>query len=62
MCMIVTELIGLIAAVVKVTIVTSSNRLLEFLGQKASDKALNWLQKKKVEVIFNDKYAQGTRR
>ncbi|KAG0623664.1 hypothetical protein M758_3G192200 [Ceratodon purpureus] len=40
---------------VKVTIVTSSSRLLEFLGPKAGAKALKWLKKKKVEVLYNDK-------
>ena len=52
----------LIAAVmVKVTIVTSSSRLLEFLGPKAGAKALKWLKKKKVEVLYNDKYDLATR-
>lgn len=53
----------LIAAVmVKVTVVTSSDRLLGFLGPKVSGKALKWLEKKKVDVIFNDMYALVTGR
>lgn len=39
---------------VKVTIVTSSSRLIEFLGPKASQKCLAWLKSKKVDVLFND--------
>ena len=40
----------------KVTLVHSGDRLIEFLGKKASQKALKWLQNKKVEVILNDRY------
>ncbi|KAK9283736.1 hypothetical protein L1049_011986 [Liquidambar formosana] len=36
----------------KVTLVHRGPRLLEFIGSKASNKALNWLTSKKVEVIF----------
>lgn len=36
----------------KVTLVHKGSRLLEFIGPKASDKALNWLLSKKVEVIL----------
>jgi NADH dehydrogenase FAD-containing subunit len=55
-------LVLIAAVIVKVTIVASGNRLLEFLGPKASEKAFKWLQKKKVEVIYNDKYALVTRK
>ena len=41
--------------VMKVTIVTASSRLVEFLSPKASAKTLKWLEKKKVDVIFEDK-------
>lgn len=37
----------------KVTLVHKGPRLLEFVGQKAADKALDWLESKKVEVILN---------
>lgn len=36
----------------KVTIVHRGNRLLDFVGEKAGRKALNWLVSKKVEVIL----------
>ncbi|KAJ4977667.1 hypothetical protein NE237_008447 [Protea cynaroides] len=36
----------------KVTLVHRGSRLLEFIGTKASTKALNWLTAKKVEVIL----------
>jgi len=39
----------------KVTLVHSGKRLIEFLGPKASEKSLKWLQDKKVEVILNDR-------
>jgi NADH dehydrogenase FAD-containing subunit len=39
----------------KVTIVHSGDRLIQFLGNKASQKTLKWLQAKKVEVILNDR-------
>jgi NADH dehydrogenase FAD-containing subunit len=41
---------------VKVTLVHSGDRLIEYLGKKASQKALKWLRNKKVEVILNDRY------
>lgn len=44
-----------VVASMKVTLVHSGDRLLQFLGNKASQKALNWLQSKKVEVILNDR-------
>jgi NADH dehydrogenase FAD-containing subunit len=34
----------------KITMVHSGSRLLDFIGQKASDKTLHWLKSKKVEV------------
>lgn len=37
----------------KVTLVHKGPRLLEFVGQKAADKASDWLESKKVEVILN---------
>ncbi|KZV55264.1 apoptosis-inducing factor 2 [Dorcoceras hygrometricum] len=37
----------------KVTLVHRGQRLLEFIGEKAGKKALNWLTSKKVEVILN---------
>ncbi|XP_073126517.1 uncharacterized protein [Henckelia pumila] len=37
----------------KVTLVHRGSRLLEFIGEKAGKKALNWLTSKKVEVILN---------
>jgi hypothetical protein len=40
----------------QVTLVHSGKRLIEFLGPKASEKSLKWLQDKKVEVILNDRY------
>lgn len=43
------------ALYVKVTLVHSGERLLQFLGPKASQKTLKWLQSKKVEVILNDR-------
>ncbi|KAG9144636.1 hypothetical protein Leryth_020245 [Lithospermum erythrorhizon] len=36
----------------KVTLVNRGSRLLEFIGEKASKKALEWLTAKKVEVIL----------
>lgn len=39
----------------KVTLVHGGSRLIEFLGPKASTKALKWLQSKKVKVILNDR-------
>ncbi|KAG5575027.1 hypothetical protein H5410_055161 [Solanum commersonii] len=36
----------------KVTLVHRGSRLLEFIGESASKKALNWLTSKKVEVIL----------
>lgn len=36
----------------KVTLVHKGSRLLEYLGPKASVKALKWLKKKDVEVLF----------
>ncbi|XP_073033295.1 uncharacterized protein [Primulina eburnea] len=36
----------------KVTLVHRGSRLLEFIGEKAGQKALNWLSSKKVEVIL----------
>lgn len=36
----------------KVTLVHRGSRLLEFVGESASKKALNWLTSKKVEVIL----------
>ena len=41
---------------VKVILVHSGDRLVEFLGTKASQKTLKWLRNKKVEVILNDRY------
>lgn len=37
----------------KITLVHRGPRLLQFIGQKASQKALEWLTSKKVEVILN---------
>ncbi|KAJ4910894.1 FAD/NAD(P)-binding oxidoreductase family protein [Raphanus sativus] len=37
----------------KVTLVHKGPRLLEFVGEKAADKAFDWLESKKVEVILN---------
>ncbi|KAF3502978.1 hypothetical protein F2Q69_00044346 [Brassica cretica] len=37
----------------KVTLVHKGPRLLEFIGEKAADKAFDWLKSKKVEVILN---------
>ncbi|KAL0729546.1 hypothetical protein Bca4012_025639 [Brassica carinata] len=37
----------------KVTLVHKGPRLLEFVGDKAADKAFDWLESKKVEVILN---------
>ncbi|XP_018444946.1 uncharacterized protein LOC108816881 isoform X2 [Raphanus sativus] len=37
----------------KVTLVHKGPRLLEFIGEKAADKAFEWLKSKKVEVILN---------
>ncbi|XP_039131489.1 apoptosis-inducing factor homolog B-like [Dioscorea cayenensis subsp. rotundata] len=37
----------------KVTVVHKGSRLLEFIGQKAADKTLDWLTAKKVEVLLN---------
>ncbi|KAF6169307.1 hypothetical protein GIB67_013737 [Kingdonia uniflora] len=37
----------------KVTLIHRGSRLLEFIGTKASKKALNWLISKKVEVILD---------
>lgn len=39
----------------KVTIVHNGPRLLEFVGQKAADKAFDWMKSKKVEVILNQR-------
>ncbi|XP_060668246.1 uncharacterized protein LOC107410236 isoform X2 [Ziziphus jujuba] len=36
----------------KLTLVHNGSRLLQFIGQKASDKTLNWLASKKVEVML----------
>lgn len=38
----------------KVTLVHRGSRLLEFIGEKAGKKALNWLISKKVEVILGE--------
>lgn len=35
-----------------VTLIHRGPRLLEFIGQKASNKALNWLKSKRVEVLL----------
>ena len=45
-----------VASIVKVTLVHGGERLLEFLGPKASTKALKWLQSKKVTVVLNDRF------
>ncbi|CAN8252542.1 unnamed protein product [Cochlearia groenlandica] len=37
----------------KVTLVHKGPRLLEFVGERAGDKAFDWLESKKVEVILN---------
>ncbi|KAJ4826840.1 hypothetical protein Tsubulata_023660 [Turnera subulata] len=37
----------------KIKLVHGGNRLLEFIGSSAADKALHWLQSKKVEVILD---------
>ncbi|GLJ23326.1 hypothetical protein SUGI_0441320 [Cryptomeria japonica] len=39
----------------KVILIHSGSRLLEFVGEKASRKALSWLKSKKVEVHFNER-------
>ncbi|CAF1708491.1 hypothetical protein Bca4012_006246 [Brassica carinata] len=39
----------------KVTLVHNGPRLLEFVGQKAADKAFDWLKTKKVEVLLNQR-------
>ncbi|KAL3694829.1 hypothetical protein R1sor_008480 [Riccia sorocarpa] len=39
----------------KLTLVQSGDRLIDFLGPKASDKAQKWLKNKGVEVILNDR-------
>ncbi|CAN8255120.1 unnamed protein product, partial [Cochlearia groenlandica] len=39
----------------KVTLVHNGPRLLEFVGQKAADKAFEWLNSKNVEVILNQR-------
>ncbi|CAM6041243.1 unnamed protein product [Sphagnum compactum] len=39
----------------KVTLLHSGDRLIDFLGPKASKKALTWLKSKNVEVILNDR-------
>ncbi|KAJ7531498.1 hypothetical protein O6H91_14G046200 [Diphasiastrum complanatum] len=39
----------------KVILVHAGERLLEFLGPKASNKTLSWLKSKNVEVILNEK-------
>lgn len=39
----------------KVVLVHSGDRLIEFLGPKASDKTLNWLTSKKVDVRLHEK-------
>lgn len=39
----------------KVTLVHGGDRLIEFLGPKASTKALKWLQSKKVTVLLNER-------
>lgn len=36
----------------KLTLVHKGSRLLEFIGPKASEKALNWLASKKVQVLL----------
>eukprot|EP00270_Netrium_digitus_P011535 TRINITY_DN3678_c0_g1_i1.p1 TRINITY_DN3678_c0_g1~~TRINITY_DN3678_c0_g1_i1.p1 ORF type:complete len:354 (+),score=58.80 TRINITY_DN3678_c0_g1_i1:359-1420(+) len=38
-----------------VTLLTGGDRLIDFLGPKASDRALKFLKSKNVEVIFKDK-------
>ncbi|KAG0601798.1 hypothetical protein M758_11G140100 [Ceratodon purpureus] len=43
----------------KITLVHSGDRLIEYLGKKASQKALKWLRNKKVEVILNDRVEVG---
>ncbi|KAJ0965621.1 hypothetical protein J5N97_026759 [Dioscorea zingiberensis] len=37
----------------KITVVHKGSRLLEFIGQKASDKTMDWLTSRKVEVLLN---------
>ncbi|KAF3566421.1 hypothetical protein DY000_02018248, partial [Brassica cretica] len=37
----------------KVTLVHKGPKLLEFIGEKAADKAFDWFKSKKVEVILN---------
>jgi NADH dehydrogenase FAD-containing subunit len=44
------------ASTLKVTLVHGGERLVEFLGPKASTKALKWLQSKKVTVMLNDRF------
>jgi len=39
----------------KVTLVHGGDRLIEFLGPKASTKALKWLESKKVTVLLNER-------
>jgi NADH dehydrogenase FAD-containing subunit len=39
----------------KVTLIQSGDRLIDFLGPKASEKTLKWLQSRNVEVILNDR-------
>lgn len=39
----------------KVTLVHSGERVLEFLGNKASEKTHKWLKSEKVELILNDR-------
>eukprot|EP00252_Welwitschia_mirabilis_P022154 TRINITY_DN5910_c0_g1_i2.p1 TRINITY_DN5910_c0_g1~~TRINITY_DN5910_c0_g1_i2.p1 ORF type:complete len:355 (+),score=62.73 TRINITY_DN5910_c0_g1_i2:415-1479(+) len=41
----------------KVIIVHSGSRLIEFLGQKASQKALDWLTAKNIDVHLNERIA-----
>ena len=39
----------------KVILAHGGSRLIEFLGPKASEKALGWLRKKNVEVLLNER-------
>ncbi len=39
----------------KVTLIQSGDRLIDFLGPKASEKTLKWLQSRNVEIILNDR-------
>lgn len=41
---------------IQVTLVHSGERVLEFLGNKASEKTHKWLKSEKVELILNDRY------